>query len=573
MNIFDKFLLNFFLLSGPLLQKMNVNLDHLRAILIAKLTIDNRRPAPFQQMRGTNENKKINHATLITMLMSFFMGLLMLTSLNIGNDLVTKLTFFFSMFIFILAATMISDFTSVLIDTRDNQIILPKPVNDPTFVASRLIHIVIHINKLLLPMALPTLAGLIILKGPETIIPFILMVLFATLLSIFIVNALYILILKFTKPSKFQTVISYFQIGFAIFIYGGYQIIPRMISGLGTDDIDISNFQYIIYYPPYWFAQACNSLSNLTFNSLGIYMLILAIITPVLSILAVIKYFAPAFTSNLSKIISGSSESKMRPAQYQITGNNKLSGFSKLAKLLTADNYEYIGFLFTWKMMVRSRDFKLKVYPGIGYLIVILAMMFFNSDFSFYDIKEMNSSGKRLFLVIIYISSFVYLTALSQIPYSDKYKAAWLFAISPLQKPGNILSGAVKSVMFFFYIPLVLLISIFGIYLGGISIIPNLILGCFIVLTIGAVMALINLNELPFTVSAENASKGRNFSRNIISITFIAIPGIIHWLIFDQTWLIIIAAILSILISWLVMKKIKNTGWSKINSFNRLGFH
>ena len=204
MNVFDKFFLRLFLLAGPLLQKMNVNMDHLKAILVAKLTMDNRRPAAFQQMRRSREKKELNQATLKTMFVSLVMGLMFLFSFALGNDITTQLTVFFSMFIFMLAATLITDFTSVLIDTRDNLIILPKPVNDATFVTARLLHIAIHINKLLLPLALPSLVAVIIIKGFGTIVPFILMILFATLLSIFLINAVYILILKITTPAKFQ---------------------------------------------------------------------------------------------------------------------------------------------------------------------------------------------------------------------------------------------------------------------------------------------------------------------------------------------------------------------------------
>ena len=151
-------------------------MDHLRAILVAKLTMDNRRPAAFQQMQRSKEKKEINSATLKTMFISLFMGMFFLLSFEIVNDLTSGLTVFFSMFIFMLAATLITDFTSVLIDTRDNLIILPKPINDATFVTARLVHIAIHINKLVIPLAAPSLIFLFIKIGLVIVIPFMLMV-------------------------------------------------------------------------------------------------------------------------------------------------------------------------------------------------------------------------------------------------------------------------------------------------------------------------------------------------------------------------------------------------------------
>jgi hypothetical protein len=569
MNFFDRFFLKIFLFAAPVLQKMNVNMDHLRAILVAKLTMDNRRPAAFQQMKMSKEKKELNQATLKTMFVSLIMGLFFLMSFAIGNDITTKLTFFFSMFIFMLAATLITDFTSVLIDTRDNFIILPKPINDVTFVTARLIHIAIHINKLLLPMALPTLVALVVVAGPATILPFILMVLLSTMLSIFLVNAVYILILKITKPSNFQSVISYFQIVFAVVIYGGYQLLPRMMAKMGIDTMKVSELHNISYYPPYWFADVCNSLATFTFESRNFYNLILAFGIPLISIFVVIKYFAPAFTRNLSMITGSSEEVKTQIARKNNEIGFRLTWVEKLAKMFTSGSSEYMGFLFTWKMMGRSKDFKMKVYPGFGYLIVIIAMMMFQSNSpSLADFSEMTERAKSMFIVFLYFGSFIVLSAIGQLPYSEKYKAAWLFAITPVDAPGKLLSGALKSVIVCFYIPIVLLFSIFGITIIGPSILPNLVLGCFNVLTISALITYVNLRQLPFSVSSQDASKNRTAARNFLTMLVPVLLGVIHWLIFDFTWAVVILAVLAVIATWMIMDSIRNLSWKKIVNFD-----
>jgi hypothetical protein len=565
MNIFDRFFLKLFLLAGPLLQKLNVNMDHLQAILVAKLTMDNRRPAAFQQMRASTEKKELNKATLKTMFVSLVMGLLFLFSFALGDDLTLKLTVFFSMFIFMLAATLITDFTSVLIDSRDNLIILPKPVNDATFVTARLIHITIHINKMLIPMALPSLIALIVIRGAATILPFMLMLLLATLFSIFIINAVYILILKITKPSKFQSVISYLQIAFAVVIYGGYQLLPRMMEEAGLENLKISELQNIVYYPPYWFAAACNSLINLTFGESDLYNLALAIAVPLICIFIVVKYFAPPFNQKLSMINSSSEE-----VRKAVPGSNGTSGFGlsrieKLAAKITGSSAEYMGFLFTWKMMGRSRDFKMKVYPAFGYVIVLLALMVFRSKtLAVSDLTEMSQQGKSVFLFVVYFSSFILITALGQLSYSEKYKAAWLFSIAPLETPGKVISGAVKSVIVCFYLPIVIFFSIVGLALAGPAILPNLILVCFNILTISSLIAYFTLRDLPFSVSAQNATKGRTFVKSMITMIIPLILGGIHWFIFDYLWAVAILAVLAVIASWMVMDSIRNLTWDKI---------
>jgi ABC-2 type transport system permease protein len=571
MNFIDKFLLKIFLFAGPLLQKMNVNMDQLRAILVAKLTMDNRRPAAFQQMQRSKEKKEVNSATLKTMFISLFMGMFFLLSFEIVNDLTSGLTVFFSMFIFMLAATLITDFTSVLIDTRDNMIILPKPINDATFVTARLVHIAIHINKLVIPLAVPSLIFLFIKIGLVIVAPFMLMVFLATMLSIFLINAVYILILKIIEPAKFQSVISYFQIAFAIFIYGGYQLLPRMMNASGMGKMVIGNVKNIIFYPPYWFAEACNSLKTLSFNKTNSLILFLAFGVPVLSIYSVIKFLAPSFNRQLSMINSSNAEvslvasSKVKYKNIEV----KVPMIEKLASLLTKGSGEFMGFLFTWKMMSRSRDFKMKVYPGFGYIIVMVAMFVLQSkNLSLSDFREMTSHAKTIIIAGIYISSLVVSVAINQLAYSDKFKAAWIFAISPLENPGKIISGAVKAVLAQFYLPIVIVFSVPVLILSGIGILPNLMLGCFNILTISAIIAYFNLKTIPFSASAQNASKGSTFIKSMLNLFIPTMMGILHWFLFDFRWAIIILLPFAVIATWMVLDSIRNLSWAKVESFD-----
>jgi hypothetical protein len=154
--------------------------------------------------------------TCIPQKWNILLGLFFIISFFISNDTVTQFFLFFTFFIFLLASTLITDFTNVLIDIRDNAIILPKPINDKTFLLARLFHIIIHVSKLVLPMTLPSLITVGIKYGSWGVVTLILLIPPVTLFTIFLINALYILILKVSTPEKFKNIISYFQIVFAI---------------------------------------------------------------------------------------------------------------------------------------------------------------------------------------------------------------------------------------------------------------------------------------------------------------------------------------------------------------------
>src|SRR5437588_9007533 len=89
-------------------------------------------------------------------------------------------TFYFSIFMVLMALTLISDFTTVLIDTRDQYILLPRPVNDRTITVSRILHISIYILRLALLQGAPALVFIGFIDGIAAIPLFFLQILEAT---------------------------------------------------------------------------------------------------------------------------------------------------------------------------------------------------------------------------------------------------------------------------------------------------------------------------------------------------------------------------------------------------------
>ena len=216
MNFINQVLLKLVLLPQKLYSKNGIDTIQLQSIVTTKLLIDDRRPASLMQNSIRKKQKKeVNKATLSTMLVSAIMGCVFLLCFVINATITAQLTFYFTYFIFLLSATLISDFTSVLIDVRDNYIILPKPINDRTILLARLLHIFIHISKLMLPMLLPGIIYIGIYFGLGASVMLFISGMLAVLFSIFLINSIYIIILRITTPAKFKNIISYIQIAFA----------------------------------------------------------------------------------------------------------------------------------------------------------------------------------------------------------------------------------------------------------------------------------------------------------------------------------------------------------------------
>jgi ABC-2 type transport system permease protein len=574
MNIINKAFLKLALLPSPLYKKMGVDLKQLGSILHIKLTMDDRRVSTLQQTSHRKNKKPVTKATLLVMFLSALMGIALLFAFAVGSDRLTQLTFYFAFFFFMLASTLVSDFTSVLIDPRDTFIILPKPVSDKTFLIARLLHIFIHICKIVLPMTLPGLIYILMNDGLLAGIVFMLVILLVTLFAIFVINAVYIVILKITTPERFKTIISYFQIIFAISIYGSYQLVPRLIGSYNIDTFTFTAYSYIVYVPFYWFAATWQLLYSFHATTSQFIAAILGLIVPVLSIYAVIKYLAPAFNNKLAMINSSGGEEKSKvPAQRSFSERGKSqkskkeTGYSNyLSKLFTKSRAEKMGFRFAWKMMDRSRDFKLKVYPGIGYILVYIFIMFYGKEYTLEDFTEQSDRGKLVIISAIYFTSFILTMAINQMVFSEKYKASWIYYARPLAKPGDVILGGVKAAIFKFYIPLLTIIVTGCLVLIGPSIIPNLILGMFNVLLIATLQVYAGNKLFAFSMQQSVNVKTGSFLRSMFIFFISGTIAVGHYFLYGFIWVISGGAILSVVATWLLMSGIRNTGWTEIKS-------
>ena len=526
---------------------------------------DRKPPSGFQNLQAKKSVKPISNATLYATFLSAFLGCLFISAFFYSNKPNVQFTFFFSFFLIMLSMTLISDFTSVLIDVRDNFIILPKPVSDKTFVLSRLLHILIHLTKLVLPMSLPGIIY-VFLKFPILVgLGCIVAIVLATLFSIFFINAIYIIILKFTTPEKFKNIISYIQILFAILIYGSYQILPRIMAFVKGSDLDFSKSLLNLFAPPFWFASTLEILDFGRGTRIEWIGLIFSLVLPIMSIYLVIKYLAPSFNQKLSMMAGGDPIPKNDTPL--ITKNEPSSYSNFLAKILTTEKIENMGFLFTWKMTGRSRDFKLKVYPSFGYLLVIAVMYFLRgkNNLSFQKLITGLQSNPRIFLFPIYISALILVGALSQFIYSDRYKAAWIFFISPVRNPGPIILGSIKSIFSKFYLPIGLLLAIISLGILGFQFIPNLILAFANLIFSILLLSYLRVRSLPFSKSQSNSQKSGNLIIALFSTLFPAVLGIIQYTIFEYKWVLILMFLISLGMGFWVIKKLRDLKWSQLN--------
>lgn len=571
----------------PFYKGLGVDTGQLEAILWVKLTMDDRRPRNvFNRGQQQKRKKAFKNGTIGTILTSLVLGGVYLFVFAVSQDYLTGFTLYFLMFMVMLSVTLISDFTDVLIDVKDNYIILPKPVNARTILLARLLHILIHLSKIVLPMMLPALVYLCIKTGPFGAALFCLDVAFATLICIFLINAVYLVILRVTTVERFKDVIGMVQVVFSILVFAMYYIGPRLAATMSLAKSSILGHSYFYPAPPLWLAALWEVLRHPAGQERLIYVLAGAgLLLPPLSIWVVIRFLAPSFDRKLSGLGAGSASKEGSVPDGLAFGTNKASGvvgstektirrkriplYQTISDWVTRGNAEGTGFEVVWLLTGRNRDFKLKVYPSFAYVLVY---------FFYYGLMGRgkgsiaetwsNLPNTQLYILLIYFSSLAMITAITNLIYSDKYKASWVYYVSPVLAPGEILVGAVKAMLVKYFIPFYLGVSALAFYIWGLHVLPDLVLGLANVTWFGLLMGYMQLKKLPFSAAVSVQAGTGRFMKGLMIIIIPGCVGFAHYLIRrslpGQSWVIWLFAVLSATLVWVIYSKYRELGWDEL---------
>lgn len=513
---------------NPLWRALGVDVAQLQNILYTKLMIDDRRPNVYN--RGSRQSTKpVRNSAIYTMVLSLLIGMIYLSVFSVTTDARLQAFLWFSAYLLTMCITLITDFSYVLIDPRDNYILLPRPVSDRTLVVSRLLHIALHISKIAVPMSLSPFVLILIEYGVAPALWFWLLAMLLTFLAIFLINTAYLLVLRITLAEKFKEVINSMQIAFSIVMFGVYFLGPRAMRNLDIQgSFNSGDFPWLPFAPTWWFAGAyawpVEGWQRGTAADIA-----LTFLTPAVCLWVVVRFLAPSFNRKIAGM--GAGDPAPRVVKSLKRADSSVPFYKKMSRLFAKDGQEQLSFELVWLLTSRTREFKLKVYPSIAYVFVMGVGIIFFSDRGTFRQQWGQIQETPVYLFLIYMSSFIFITAISHLVYSEKYKAAWVYFASPLEAPGRILAGAWKAALVKFLLPVYLLISLFAGVIWGIKVIPDLIVGFLNVLVISLLYALIILRELPFSAAPDLGNNTGKMMRNLLVMIIPAFIGLAHFVL------------------------------------------
>jgi hypothetical protein len=560
----NKLLLGLLGLFNGVWEKMGVDPQHLRTILEAKLTMDGRRKTAFNY-RQSAKKKEIKGQDVLVIFMMGLMGLMFMFFVLFFQHTASGVFFYLSFWMAILALTLISDFTDVLIDVRDNYILLPRPITGKTLAVSRIMHVLFYLTKLTIPFSLPGLIGVGIKFGPLAVLLLAFLILLSVLLTIFLVNILYMLMLNLLSPRKFKEIINYFQIAFYAFMFLGYQILPRLIDFNEQGGGIFLNKVYLWFLPSMWLANLWEIAFHFQQPWTSYLLGSLGLLSPFLAIYLVATVLSKNFTQKMFSIGEGGSgaESSAEVKEKKAAKSGS-SWMTITANWFCPTKLERGIYELSWKLMGRSRDFKLKFYPNLIMLPVYFAFsivypLLQSSKSVFEELRQ-----GQLYLFGYYFSMIILMSGLAILQFSERYKASWFYRSAPLVTPGVILTGSFKAMIVKFYLPIYLILTVFSVSFWGWRVFDDALLAFFSILALTTGVAMITVNVLPFTKSWDEATRGTNFGFTMLTMIFASLFGFFHYTISSYNWLVWLLIPVFAGFYFLVMRNYGKMKWKSV---------
>jgi ABC-2 type transport system permease protein len=533
---------------------VKIDYEQLRGIVAVKLLMDNRRQIGAYNRKPSKEP---GNAFVMTLFFYSIFGVFIAMMLYAIPSFMVSMIIFFSYIMVMIAMTLITDFSSVLLDTSDNTIILPKPIHSRTLFAARITHIFLYIGQLTAGLSLIPAAAVAHQYGWIALAVFILLTVLAVMTAVFLTNTLYLLILQFANEEKLKNVINYFQIIMAVVIMGGYQLMPRMVDYLNLRDEVFTLQAWHFLAPPVWMAGAMEALHYGLYDTHHVVLLGCAVIIPFGGFYLANRFLTPVFSRKLS--VMGTTVEPVSGKEKHEKGDlaNRLAGW------LTTGPVDRAAFELIYKILGRDRKLKLKIYPSFGYIIVFgLIMVFRSKEDIGTTLAELHTTEYHLLL--LYLTFIILQIALHEVSYSDDFKASWIYFSSPLEKPGHILTGTLKALFVRLFVPGFVVVCSIVLSIWGVAALDDVVFALFNNILMFLVLAMIGKKHLPLSIASNVKGQSGNFLRGLLTFLVIALLGAAHYLLSKQEWNIFFLVPVQLLLIGTLYRAYHNMRWSHI---------
>lgn len=501
-------------LSSNFFYKIGIDYKILRRILQIKLTEDDRRTLVVtNQYRDNSENNSF----LKMLIIYFMMGLLMSTLLLIPKiSLFFKMSLFMGIFSIIIMAIIISDFSNILLDNRDKNILLFRPIDSVTINTVKILHVLFYVTKIVFAIVLPALIIGSVEYGFFFLITFLIELIFNTIFILFFTCILYTLLFKFLIRKNIKDVVVLFQIILSVVFMLYFQLIANVFHY--NSDFQIYGWRYIL--PPVWFSSPFKLILGGKQDLPYIVCSILGIIIPLVLVTLYLKKISAYLERNIQVMVNSNEVKRNEKRTIKL--------FHLISKAFFRDEIEYSFFYFTKSMLSSDKKIRIGVYPSLIFCVFVPFMVMYS------DLK--NSASISDAFIIIHSGKYylaLYMTiAMSSITvvllnYAEAHKGSWIYKVLPLESYGSMFKGVYKGYIFKIIMPIYLIFTLVFTFIYG----PKFIIDMILIILNGMIVSMvcfrISQRSFPFIREFKSGSS-KNIGVGLISIALSLTFGLIH---------------------------------------------
>ncbi len=553
----EKILLRLVYLFRPLISGRGIDFEKMLVIVDTKLKMDQRRV--YMNWRQGKRKENSNHL-MIALFFYGFMGFVMGSIIYLIDNFLTIMIFTHAYILFMMAMILITDFSSVLLDTTDNQVILPRPVSSKTLFMARLIHILIYLFQFTMAIAAGSVLFTFLKYGMITGIAFVFTTVLTVLLAVFLTYFLYLAILHISNEQRIREIITYFQIFMMVFFTIGLQVLPRLLNVIDVRQVvDLKGYMYAL--PPVWMALTVDAFRLMQFDSVHIVMMVLSFLIPGSGFWILFKYLAPGFAKRITALQGTSNKTIGEEKNFGKIERGSLS--DRIAEIACNTPAEKGSFGFTWKVTGRDRNFRMQFYPGLAYILIFFFIFVIRGGKSIAEnwqqLPETNN-----YLWLIYLSMLSVSSSLTIVAYNDSYAASWIYHSTPVKKPGEIILGMIKSLFIKYFIPVYIVLFLIALNIWGIKVADDFVFGFFSNMLCFLVLAVLSDHYLPFSRQPDTKQQAGRFF--VIMIQFLLVGALVglHYVLISRPLLLYAVIPLLILGIVIILRTLRALPWSKI---------
>ncbi|WP_035612363.1 hypothetical protein [Haloferula sp. BvORR071] len=314
---------------------------------------------------------------------------------------------------------------------------------------------------------------------------------------------LYQLCLRWFGRERLDNLMTTAQVLLAVVIVVASQMVPHLVLGMKGRMDPLVGKPWLSLLPPAWFASLDEVLlgrGNTThFMMAGIGVLVTATV-----LILAFGRMARAYEEGLQTLAESrprAPHKESQPGKRRLL--DRLTSAPPLVWLLR-DPVTRASFRLCAAYLLRDRDMKLRLYPGMAPMLVMPAM------FMFQGMKDHSGAPWGVALAAGYLG-MIPMMAMTMLQFSQHWQAADLYRLAPVTGPGPFIHGAIRAVTILLALPaMLLLVSVTCLFPNGFEklllILPGVIAMPFFAMVPGALEKCVPLAKP--TEEAKSASRG-----------------------------------------------------------------